>query len=65
MTALRQDDELSGKGIRKPRWLPALEKELKSRIAWVDEAVTPFAAASRAAQAAAKIQRNTLPPKAA
>jgi hypothetical protein len=25
------------------RWLPSLEKALKSRIGWVDEIITPFA----------------------
>jgi hypothetical protein len=65
MTALRQNDEPSGKAIRKTRWLPALEQELRSRVGWVDEAVSPFAAATRAAQAAAKIRRTALPQKAA
>jgi hypothetical protein len=65
MTAWRQDDELAQRAIRKTHWLPVLEKELKSRIGWVDEAVSPFAAEIRAAQAAANIQRDALPPKAA
>ena len=57
MTALRQNDEPVRKAIRKPRWLPALEQALKSRVGWVDEAVSPFAAEGRAAQAAAKITK--------
>jgi hypothetical protein len=65
MTALRQHDEPAGKTIRKTRWLPALEKELKSRVGWIDEVVSPFAAEMRAARAAAKTQRDELPPKAA
>jgi hypothetical protein len=65
MNALRQNDESTGKAVRKTRWLPALEQELKSRVGWVDEAVSPFAAETRAAQAAAKIRRDALPPKAA
>jgi hypothetical protein len=65
MNALRQNDEPAGKLARKTRWLPALEQELKSRVGWVDETVSPFAAQTRAAQAASKIRRNALPPKAA
>ena len=52
-----------GTAVRKTRWLPALEKELKSRVGWVDEAVSPFAAETRAAQAAAKIQDAFQPAK--
>jgi len=29
--------------IRPARWLPVLEQELKSRVGWMDEAVSPFA----------------------
>jgi hypothetical protein len=65
MNALRQNAEPAGKAVRKTYWLPALEKVLKSRVGWVDEAVSPFAAETRAAQAAAKIRRDALPPKAA
>ena len=56
MTALRPHDEPVRKAIRTPRWLPVLEQELKSRVGWVDEAVSPFHAKTRAAQAAAKIK---------
>jgi hypothetical protein len=65
MKTLRHHDEPARKAIRKPRWLPALEHELKSRVGWVDEAVSPFAAQARTAPAAAKIQRGALSPKAA
>ena len=65
MSAMPQNDEPAGKAVRKARWLPALEKELKSRVGWVDEAVSPFAAETRAAQAAAKIQDAFQPGKAA
>ena len=65
MTALRQNDEPAGKAVREIRWLPALEKELKFRVGWVDEAVSPFAVERRAAQTAAKIRRDALPPRAA
>ena len=65
MTALRQNDEPARKAIRTTRWLPALEQELKSRVGWVDEAVSPFAAKARTAPTAAKIQNTFQPPKAA
>ena len=65
MTALRQNDEPARKAIRTTRWLPALEQELKSRVGWVDEAVSPFAAKARTAPAAAKVQSAFQPPKAA
>jgi hypothetical protein len=65
MAALRQNDKPTRKAIRKTRWLPALEQELKSRVGWVDEAVSPFAVERRAVQAAAKIPRDAVPPKAA
>ena len=45
------------KAVRKTRWLPALEQALKSRVGWVDEAVSPFAAERRAAQTAAEITK--------
>jgi len=65
MTALRQNDEPARKAIRTTRWLPALEQELKSRVGWVDEAVSPFAAKARTAPTAKKIQDTLQPPKAA
>jgi hypothetical protein len=65
MIVVRQNEEPAGTVVGKTRWLPALERELKSRIGWVDEAVSPFAVARPAAQAAVKISRDALPPKAA
>jgi hypothetical protein len=65
MRTMRHHDEPARKAIRKPRWLPALEQELKSRVGWVDEAVSPFAAQARTAPAAAKRQNTLQPPKAA
>ena len=65
MRTARHHDEPARKAIRKPRWLLALEQELKSRIGWVDEAVTPFAAKARTAPPAKKIQNTLQPPKAA
>jgi hypothetical protein len=49
--------------VRKTHWLPALEKELKSRVGWVDEAVSPFAAKRRTAPAESKIQRDAFRPE--
>ena len=46
MTVLRQN-ELGRRAIREIRWLAALEKELRRRVGWVDEAVSPFAGRRR------------------
>lgn len=61
MTALRHADKpapIAVRKVRKTHWLPALEKELRSRVGWVDEAVSPFAAKRRMARAEPKIQRD-------
>jgi hypothetical protein len=44
-----QDESATGSRIhfRKARWLPALEQELKQRVGWADEAVSPFARRQR------------------
>lgn len=42
---------------RKTRWLAALEMEIKRRIGWVDEAISPFARKRRRRDADAKIWR--------
>lgn len=60
MTALQHTEEPASRAARKTNWLPALEQELKSRVGWVDEAVSPFAAKRRKAQPA-KLQRERLP----
>jgi hypothetical protein len=65
MSAWQTNDEPSWNTVPKSNWLPVLEKELKSRVGWVDEAVSPFAAKTRAAQTAAKIQNAFQPGKAA
>ena len=65
MSALQTNDEPYWNTIPKSNWLPALEKELKSRVGWVDEAVSPFAAGARAAPSAAKIESAFQPGKAA
>ena len=30
---------------QRPRWLPTLERELRSRVGWADGAVSPFSQA--------------------
>ncbi len=62
MRALQTNDKSSENAAPKPDWLPALEKELKSRVGWIDEAVSPFAAGTRAAP---KIRSAFQPGKAA
>ena len=57
MTAVRRTDESARTAVRAPRWLPTLEQELRSRVGWVDEAVSPFAGARRQAPA---IQHETI-----
>jgi hypothetical protein len=44
--------------VRTTQWLAALERELKSRVGWVDEAVSPFAGRTRARPTPTKIQRD-------
>jgi hypothetical protein len=61
MTALRQKEEPAGSVTEKTRWLAALERELKSRVGWVDEAISPFAGRSRSALAPSKIRRDVFP----
>lgn len=61
MTALRQKKEITGAVAEKIQWLTALEQELKSRVGWVDEAVSPFAGKRRSAQAPSKIQQKVFP----
>ena len=63
MTALRHADKPAPIAVRKTHWLPALEKELRSRVGWVDEAVSPFAAKRRTARAEPKIQRDAFRPE--
>jgi hypothetical protein len=48
----------SGKATtRETRWLNVLESELRSRIGWADEAVSPFAIRRRTAA-----ERREIPP---
>jgi hypothetical protein len=50
LIGMRAGEELSAKPARKLRWLPALESELRRRMGWVDEAISPFARRRRAAK---------------
>lgn len=42
---------------RKERWLPLLEQELKHRVGWADEAVSPFARHQRAIQTSTEVRQ--------
>lgn len=49
--------------VRDANWLTALEQELKSRVGWIDEAVSPFAGRRRrqpkiASKTASMIERS-------
>lgn len=35
---------------RKLRWLPSLEREIRNRMGWVDEMISPFARVRRVAK---------------
>jgi hypothetical protein len=53
MLALHHQTHLTAKPeTRKAQWLPVLEQELKRRIGWVDEAISPFARRLRVRRAA-------------
>jgi hypothetical protein len=60
MTATHHADESTRIVLQPAGWLPALEQELKSRIGWVDEAVSPFAAGGKPAQAQAGSNRGAI-----
>jgi hypothetical protein len=60
MTTLRHNKEPVWPSARKTQWLAVLEQELKSRVGWVDEAISPFAGRSGPALAPSKIQRDVL-----
>jgi hypothetical protein len=49
--------------VRQTDWLPTLEKELRFRVGWVDEAVSPFAAKPRLGQAEPQIQGEAFCPE--
>jgi hypothetical protein len=48
MATQQRTNQATRKAIRTAGWLAPLERELKSRIGWVDEAVSPFAGRSPA-----------------
>lgn len=43
--------KVAGRKTRKTPWLPVLENEIRRRMGWVDEAISPFARAQRPAKA--------------
>ena len=44
MTKVLDEDTIASKrSVRHTKWLARLEQELKRRIGWADEAVSPFA----------------------
>jgi hypothetical protein len=45
VTGVRSSEFPDGRPARKRSWLPALENELRRRMGWVDEAISPFARA--------------------
>ena len=60
MFALQEQEEerLSvNPAASKARWLPRLEEELRDRIGWADEAISPFARTGRATNANADLPR--------
>lgn len=60
MTALRHKNEPARLPVRKSQWLATLERELRSRVGWVDEAVSPFAGRKCTEPAPAKIRPQLL-----
>ena len=58
---MAQSEETANQGsLRNAPWLTALERELKSRVGWIDEAVSPFAGRRRA-RTERKIEQRPLP----
>jgi hypothetical protein len=49
--------------FREANWLTALEQALKSRIGWIDEAVSPFAGRRRRTKIASKTVPKMAPPQ--
>ena len=58
---LNEDDTDVPSSARPPRWLPTLERELKSRVGWVDEAVSPFARVPQETAAAKPVVPPVVP----
>ena len=56
MTMALHEDSESKQATPKARWLPRLEQILKSRIGWIDEAISPFTRHQPEAKAKPKIR---------
>lgn len=61
MTASRHKGEAAR--TRTTQWLAALEQELKSRVGWLDEAVSPFARRKQTVTSSAKLPRDAFRPE--
>jgi hypothetical protein len=61
MTALQTQPMPERAASRRESWLTALEHELRSRVGWADEAVSPYAINRHRAAARSKSRRATLP----
>ena len=48
MPAQQRTNQTNRAAVPPNRWLSVLEQELKSRVGWADEAVSPFAGRKRA-----------------
>ena len=57
MTMALHEDSEGKRTTVKMRWLPLLERVLKLRIGWVDEAVSPFARRRREAKTKPNIRQ--------
>lgn len=49
--------------MRQARWLPVLEKEIKRRVGWADEAVSPFARGLARKETAVAPSSTKAPPR--
>ena len=63
MTASRRKGEPARIAARTTQWLPALEQELKSRVGWVDEAISPFARRKRTVSAPSQLPLDAFRPE--
>ena len=63
MPASRRKAEPAGIAARTTQWLATLEQELKSRVGWVDEAVSPFARRKWTVSAPGKLPLDVFRPE--
>ena len=63
MTTSRHKGEPARIAVRTTQWLAALEQELKSRVGWVDEAVSPFARRKWTVSAPGKLPLDVFRPE--